>query len=124
MYGIPDIKYTQAGARLRQQPFSFYMQRSSPVGFCSIEKFRERQTQVSDEEILGLICRRRNVKASDGDILDSIHGFEFIGVQRDWKEEIHQGGKRGALPQDIACAVCACRREKLRTYFSPRFLAF
>lgn len=39
--------------------------------------------QVSDEEILGLICCRGNVKASDGDILDSIHGYEFIGVQRD-----------------------------------------
>ena len=39
--------------------------------------------QVSDEEILGLICHRGNVKASDVDILDSIHGYEFIGVQRD-----------------------------------------
>ena len=39
--------------------------------------------QVSDDEILALICHRRNVKASDEKILDSIHGYEFIGVQRD-----------------------------------------
>lgn len=39
--------------------------------------------QVSDDEILSLICHRGNVKASDEDILDSIHGYEFIGVQRD-----------------------------------------
>ncbi len=39
--------------------------------------------EVSDDEILGLICRRGNVKASDENILDSIHGYEFIGVQRD-----------------------------------------
>lgn len=39
--------------------------------------------QVSDDDILALICRRRNVKASDEEILDSIHGYEFIGVQRD-----------------------------------------
>ena len=39
--------------------------------------------QVSDDEILGLICHRGNVKASDEDILNSIHGYEFIGVQRD-----------------------------------------
>lgn len=39
--------------------------------------------EVSDGQILGLVCRRGNVKASDEDILDSIHGYEFIGVQRD-----------------------------------------
>ena len=39
--------------------------------------------EVSDDEILGLVCCRSNVKASDEDILDSIHGYEFIGVQRD-----------------------------------------
>lgn len=39
--------------------------------------------QVSDDKILSLICRRGRVKASDEDILDSIHGYEFIGVQRD-----------------------------------------
>ena len=39
--------------------------------------------EVSDEQILSLVCRRGNVKASDEDILDSIHGYEFIGVQRD-----------------------------------------
>lgn len=39
--------------------------------------------QVSDDGILGLVCRRSNLKASDEDILDSIHGYEFIGVQRD-----------------------------------------
>lgn len=39
--------------------------------------------QVSDDEILSLIRHRGNVKASDEDILDSIHGYEFIGVQRD-----------------------------------------
>lgn len=38
---------------------------------------------VSDDEILGLVCRRSNRKASDEDILESIHGYEFIGVQRD-----------------------------------------
>lgn len=38
---------------------------------------------VKDEEILGLICCRGNVKASDAEILESIHGYEFIGVQRD-----------------------------------------
>ena len=37
--------------------------------------------QVSDEAILELVDRR--VKAPDEDILDSIHGYEFIGVQRD-----------------------------------------
>ena len=36
---------------------------------------------VSDEQILGLVDRR--VKASGEDILDSIHGYEFIGIQRD-----------------------------------------
>lgn len=36
--------------------------------------------EVSDDEIPGLICRRNNVKASDEDIQDSIHGYEFIGV--------------------------------------------
>lgn len=41
------------------------------------------EDMVSDEDILGLIYCRGNVKASDGDILDSIHGYEFIGVQRD-----------------------------------------
>lgn len=39
--------------------------------------------EVSDDKILSLVCRRGNVKASDEDILDSIHGYEFIGVQRD-----------------------------------------
>ena len=39
--------------------------------------------EVSDDEILRLIYRRGNMKASDEDILDSIHGYEFIGVQRD-----------------------------------------
>lgn len=37
--------------------------------------------QVSDEEILNLVDRR--VQASNEDILESIHGYEFIGVQRD-----------------------------------------
>ena len=37
--------------------------------------------EVSDEQILRLIDRR--VKAPGQDILDSIHGYEFIGVQRD-----------------------------------------
>ena len=36
---------------------------------------------VSDEKILSLVDRR--VKASGEDILDSIHGYEFIGIQRD-----------------------------------------
>lgn len=39
--------------------------------------------KVSDDEILSRISRRGNLKASDKDILDSIHGYEFIGVQRD-----------------------------------------
>ncbi|MCC8050816.1 MAG: transposase [Clostridiales bacterium] len=39
--------------------------------------------KVKDTEILGLISHRGNVKASDEDILGSIHGYEFIGVQRD-----------------------------------------
>lgn len=39
--------------------------------------------QVSDKEILSLICHRGKVAASDEEILDSIHGYEFIGVQRD-----------------------------------------
>lgn len=39
--------------------------------------------QVSDDAILGLVNRRGNLKASDEDILDSIHGYEFVGVQRD-----------------------------------------
>ncbi|MDY3999995.1 MAG: IS110 family transposase [Blautia sp.] len=39
--------------------------------------------KVSDDEILKLVSCRRNVKASDEEILDSIHGYEFIGVQRD-----------------------------------------
>ena len=39
--------------------------------------------QVRDDTILGLVNRRSNLKASDQDILDSIHGYEFIGVQRD-----------------------------------------
>lgn len=39
--------------------------------------------KVSDEAVLGLVNRRSNLKASDEDILDSIHGYEFIGVQRD-----------------------------------------
>ena len=37
--------------------------------------------QVSDEKILSLV--RPGVKASSQQILDSIHGYEFIGVQRD-----------------------------------------
>lgn len=37
--------------------------------------------EVNDDEILRRVDRR--VKASSGDILDSIHGYEFIGVQRD-----------------------------------------
>lgn len=36
---------------------------------------------VSDEQILSMVDRR--VKASGEDILDSIHGYEFIGIQRD-----------------------------------------
>ena len=36
---------------------------------------------VSDEKILSLVDRR--AKASGEDILDSIHGYEFIGIQRD-----------------------------------------
>lgn len=42
--------------------------------------------QVLDEEILGLVDPR--VKASAQDILESIHGYEFIGVQRDKLEVI------------------------------------
>ena len=38
---------------------------------------------VNDDDILALISRRGNVKASNEEILDSIHGYEFIGVQRD-----------------------------------------
>lgn len=38
--------------------------------------------KVKDEEILKLIVHRGNVKASDEEILNSIHGYEFIGVQR------------------------------------------
>lgn len=41
------------------------------------------EDMASDEDILGLIYCRGNVKASDEDILDSIHGYEFVGVQRD-----------------------------------------
>lgn len=37
--------------------------------------------QVSDDAILHLV--QRNVKTPENDILDSIHGYEFIGVQRD-----------------------------------------
>ncbi len=37
--------------------------------------------QVSDEQILHLVDRR--VHASSEDILESIHGYEFIGIQRD-----------------------------------------
>lgn len=37
--------------------------------------------QVSDEEILNLVDRR--AQASNEDILESIHGYEFIGAQRD-----------------------------------------
>ncbi len=37
--------------------------------------------EVSDDEILRRVDKR--VKASNEDILDSIHGYEFIGVQRD-----------------------------------------
>lgn len=44
--------------------------------------------KVSDEEILQLVDRR--VKAPKEDILDSIHGYEFIGVQRDKLNIIHQ----------------------------------
>ena len=36
---------------------------------------------ISDEQILSMVDRR--VKASGEDILDSIHGYEFIGIQRD-----------------------------------------
>lgn len=39
------------------------------------------QDQVSDEQILHLVDLR--VQASSEDILESIHGYEFIGVQRD-----------------------------------------
>ena len=42
---------------------------------------------VSDEEILRLVDRR--IRASEEDILDSIHGYEFIGVQRDKLGIIH-----------------------------------
>ena len=37
--------------------------------------------EVKDDEILRRVDKR--VKASSEDILDSIHGYEFIGVQRD-----------------------------------------
>ena len=37
--------------------------------------------QVRDEEILHLVDQR--IRASSEDILESIHGYEFIGVQRD-----------------------------------------
>ena len=37
--------------------------------------------EVNDDEILRRVDKR--VKASSEDILDSIHGYEFIGVQRD-----------------------------------------
>ena len=37
--------------------------------------------KVSDDEIISLL--QRNVKASPEEILDCIHGHEFIGVQRD-----------------------------------------
>ena len=36
---------------------------------------------VSDDKILSFV--RQGVKASSEEILDSIHGYEFIGVQRD-----------------------------------------
>ena len=42
--------------------------------------------KVSDDEIISLL--QRNVKASPEDILDAIHGYEFIGVQRDKLEII------------------------------------
>lgn len=38
-------------------------------------------SEVSDEKILSLV--KPGVKASPEEILDSIHGYEFIGVQRD-----------------------------------------
>lgn len=44
--------------------------------------------QVCDEEILRRVDRR--VKASGEKILDSIHGYEFIGVQRDKLEVIQK----------------------------------
>lgn len=42
--------------------------------------------KVSDDEIISLL--QRNVKASPEEILDCIHGHEFIGVQRDKLEII------------------------------------
>ena len=44
------------------------------------------EDKVQDEKILSLVDRR--VKASSEEILDSIHGYEFIGVQRDKLEII------------------------------------
>ena len=43
---------------------------------------------ISDEQILSLVDRR--VKASGENILDSIHGYEFIGIQRDKLSIINQ----------------------------------
>ena len=39
--------------------------------------------QVKDDVILSLVKRRGGLKASNEEILNSIHGYEFIGVQRD-----------------------------------------
>lgn len=47
---------------------------------------RTEPDRVRDDEILRLVDPR--VKASDEEILDSIHGYEFIGVQRDKLEVI------------------------------------
>lgn len=49
----------------------------------SIMKYliRTNPEDVSDEKILSLVHGR--TKASDEDILDSIHGYEFLGVQRE-----------------------------------------
>jgi hypothetical protein len=44
------------------------------------------EDKIQDEKILSLVDRR--VKASSEEILDSIHGYEFIGVQRDKLEII------------------------------------
>ncbi len=53
--------------------------------------------QVSDDQILRLVDRR--VQASSEDILDSIHGYEFIGVQRDKLNiiQLHLGQLNGCI---------------------------
>ena len=53
---------------------------------------------VSDEKIMGFV--RKGCKASRNEILDSIHGYEFIGVQRDKLKII--GSHIDAINQCIA----------------------